>query len=279
MEAGKSEFKTIYRTVATRGKTTRWGYGYVAKPNEGSAYTDRASDDLIIVYVVRGTGRFTDGLGAARAVSAGDVLVHWPVRPCSLAPKPDGDWIEHWLLADRVFSNAMARLGLISARRSAISIGVDASIEERFSAIGESLRVMDDRDGDLLALRLHELLVEINRGERRFGAGDAESSLVSAACRRLADTVDGPASIPELADALGVGYERFRKVFRRHVGLAPAEYRVHRRVDRARELIVQRKLTNREIADALGYADQFTFSKQFKRVVGESPAAFRRRMG
>ncbi|TVR58565.1 MAG: AraC family transcriptional regulator [Spirochaetaceae bacterium] len=279
MEVGKNEFRTIYRTVATRGKTSRWGYGHVAKPDRSSNYTERASDDLIIVYVVRGTGYFADGHGAVRNVSAGDVLVHWPLRACSLAPEPDGQWIEYWILADRTFSNAMARLRLVSPHRSVISIGVDPGIEGLFSAIGESLRAMDDHDVDLLSLRLHALLVELNRRERRFGVGDAESSLVSDACRRLAETVDDPISIPVLARSLGVGYERFRKVFRRHVGLAPAEYRVHRRVDRARELIVQNKLTNREIADTLGYADQFTFSKQFKRVVGESPAAFRRRMG
>ena len=79
-----------------------------------------------------------------------------------------------------------------------------------------------------------------------------------------------------LSARLGLGYERFRKVFRQRVGMSPGEYRIRRRIDRARALIAQHRLSNTQVAHALGYRDPFTFSKQFKQVVGVSPGAFRR---
>jgi AraC-like DNA-binding protein len=75
---------------------------------------------------------------------------------------------------------------------------------------------------------------------------------------------------------MGLSYERFRKIFRQRQGLSPGDYRIRRRIDQAKALITQHRLSNKEIAYALGYADPFTFSKQFKQVVGMSPAVFRK---
>ena len=73
-----------------------------------------------------------------------------------------------------------------------------------------------------------------------------------------------------------MSYERFRKVFRARMGVSPAAYRIRRRIDRARELLVGGVSVSR-VADELGYANPFIFSAQFKRLVGASPRAFQRR--
>jgi len=232
--------------------------------------------ELVIVYVLRGSGRFTDGRGVLSFVHAGDALVHWPGRPCSLAVDTDGRWIEQWITADRAFSDAMFRLGVIDPDRTVLHIGVHDDITERIGRFGKNLRNMNDEDR--LTVELHELLVELSRLTRFRRGDESEVALVQRACRRLAEQFDEPLSIPALSRQLGVQYERFRKLFRRHVGVAPGEYRVRRRIDRAKELIVQKRLANGEIAAQLGYADPFAFSKQFKRLTGEAPNAFRRRM-
>jgi len=83
--------------------------------------------------------------------------------------------------------------------------------------------------------------------------------------------------IEQIAAGLDVSYERFRKLFRQRMGVSPGEYRIRRRIDQARSMLIQQRLSNKEIAYALGYADPFTFSKQFKRFVGMSPTVFRKR--
>jgi AraC-like DNA-binding protein len=42
------------------------------------------------------------------------------------------------------------------------------------------------------------------------------------------------------------------------------------------ELIHDSKLTIAEIAEKLGYCDQFHFSRQFKKALGKSPIQFRK---
>ena len=277
-DGSESEPATVYRTITTGGRTTRWGYGRAAKVDVRSFYTDRVTSELVIVYAVRGTGRFVDGRGEGFAVESGDVLIHWPGTACSLTVETDGRWLERWVIADRGFADAMERIGVISPDRTVLRIGVHGKIVEGFDRLGRDLRDMHDQDVDRYCVQLHDLLVEMNGLTRGCLSDDGDVAMVRTACRLLAEQFDAVVHLPEIAASLGFGYERFRKVFKRRVGVAPGEYRVRRRIDRARELIIQLGLNNREIADRLGYADPFSFSKQFKLVVGESPESFRRRM-
>jgi len=274
--------QAAYRTIDRAGRPTRWGFGHIAKTDPASHYRDRFIDDFILVYVTRGGGTFIDGAGRSHHVAAGDALVHLPDRTHSLIVDLDGRWIEYWLVADASFAESMRGLGVLDVDRPVVRAGVHPTLTDRFERIADDLRAMHEDDVDRLAVQYHELLVELNHHAAGGGADPsdrADRAMVQRACRRLAESFDRRIALPDLAASLNVGYERFRKVFREQVGLSPGEYRVRRRIDRARELIVQQRLSNKQIAAQLGYADPFAFSKQFKKVVGQSPAAFRRRAG
>jgi AraC-like DNA-binding protein len=49
-------------------------------------------------------------------------------------------------------------------------------------------------------------------------------------------------------------------------------------VDRACELMQERRLTDKQIAESLGFCDEYYFSRRFKQMTGRSPRAFRRQM-
>jgi AraC-like DNA-binding protein len=92
--------------------------------------------------------------------------------------------------------------------------------------------------------------------------------------RRLVET---PETAPKaIARSLGLSYETFRKKFTRHTGQSPARYRLHRLIERARALITERNLSNKQIAETLGFYDEFHFSRRFHQVTGRSTRDFRR---
>ena len=53
-------------------------------------------------------------------------------------------------------------------------------------------------------------------------------------------------------------------------------YQTRQRVQAACGLLMDRSLSIVQVAERLGYPDAFTFSKQFKRVMGQSPSSYRR---
>jgi len=99
-------------------------------------------------------------------------------------------------------------------------------------------------------------------------------SLLDAGDPAIGSTLD----LPAVAASLSLSYDGFRKRFRRLSGMSPARYRTVQRIDRARRLVQQGTMTNREIAEALGFCDEHHFSRRFSEVTGKSPREFRRNL-
>jgi AraC family transcriptional regulator len=92
----------------------------------------------------------------------------------------------------------------------------------------------------------------------------------------VANDQDVP-TVEQLAWDAGVHPVHFARVFRRHVGLSPAEYLRRERAKRAADLLAHSLVPIVEVGLACGFADQPAFSKAFRRATGMTPASFRRR--
>ncbi|WP_141500466.1 helix-turn-helix transcriptional regulator [Paenibacillus luteus] len=83
-------------------------------------------------------------------------------------------------------------------------------------------------------------------------------------------------SIEKLAVRLGYTPAHCKRVFQRVYGMSPRQYLTGLIVRQAKLLLINPELTIEDIAYQLGYRDISQFSKQFKRWMNLSPAAFRK---
>lgn len=81
--------------------------------------------------------------------------------------------------------------------------------------------------------------------------------------------------INALADHIGVNRSYLTKNFKQIVGCSPQELLINLRIKRAKTLLKTTQMPINEIASAVGYSDQLTFSRLFKRSCGQSPRAYR----
>ena len=79
-----------------------------------------------------------------------------------------------------------------------------------------------------------------------------------------------------VARLVGKSYEAFRKRFASHTGQSPAQFQKRRRIDQACAAIYQGDENFKELAERLGFCDVYHFSKVFRQVIGQPPAAYRR---
>jgi AraC family transcriptional regulator of arabinose operon len=252
------------------------GAGIVTKPTAEGGYRDRVLTDYVAVYVIRGAGTYSDEAGQATRVDAGCFIQLPANRAHSVEQDPDGQWAECWITLDGQFCEELARLGAIDLSRRVLRPGVDLELIERFERLLHDLSHAPDAALAGTLSRAHELLAYAHDADARRRAPHPHTSVVESACTALGRDFDRRIDVAALAASLGLSYERFRKVFRDRVGVSPGEYRIRRRIDRARVLIAQERMSNKQLAYALGYPDPFAFSKQFKQVVGVSPEVFRR---
>lgn len=83
-------------------------------------------------------------------------------------------------------------------------------------------------------------------------------------------------SVARLAAAAHLSRSQLTRRCRREVGMAPAQWVIRARLDRARQLLRDTDMSIGEIAAALGYRDACYFSHQFRRLAGQTPRACRR---
>lgn len=84
-------------------------------------------------------------------------------------------------------------------------------------------------------------------------------------------------SVDEFAKLAGLGKRTFLRRFVKATGMKPSEYLQRLRIARSRELLEFTRNTVDQVAIAVGYDDTRGFRRTFKRVVGLSPAEYRRR--
>jgi transcriptional regulator GlxA family with amidase domain len=84
-------------------------------------------------------------------------------------------------------------------------------------------------------------------------------------------------SIGTLAERAGLSMRTFLRRFIKATGMKPSDYQQRLRVSRSRELLEFTRDTVEQIAAAAGYEDPRSFRRTFKRMIGLSPAEYRRR--
>lgn len=79
----------------------------------------------------------------------------------------------------------------------------------------------------------------------------------------------------ELANIAGLTERYFRDVFKMQTGHTPKEYQIQKRIEHAKFLMDESGLNVKAAALISGYPDPYSFSKQFRKVLGYSPSKTR----
>lgn len=78
-------------------------------------------------------------------------------------------------------------------------------------------------------------------------------------------------SLTTIAEYLGMSRYHFCRLFKQSTGLSLHQYVIQQRVERAKQLLLQRKLSISEIAIACGFTHQSHLNRHFKRLTGVTP--------
>jgi len=78
-----------------------------------------------------------------------------------------------------------------------------------------------------------------------------------------------------VAEAHAISAPYLSRLFHEYAGISPSQYLTGYRMEQAKKLLRDSRLSIGEIAARVGYPDPFHFSKVFKNKVGVSPSQFR----
>lgn len=93
----------------------------------------------------------------------------------------------------------------------------------------------------------------------------------------MVDHLSHDVRVAAIAAAVGVSTGHFSQGFRQATGYTPHQWLIHARIERAKDLLVQRDIGLATIAKSCGFTDQSHFTKVFQRETGLTPAVWRSR--
>jgi transcriptional regulator of acetoin/glycerol metabolism/AraC-like DNA-binding protein len=110
-------------------------------------------------------------------------------------------------------------------------------------------------------------------------APQAQGGLSPGAMRRVREYVEThlgeSIDLLMLAGVAGLSVHHFARQFKQSAGVAPHAYLTQKRVERAREMLVQTDRSLAEIAFAVGFFDQGHLARHFRHMLGTTPREFR----
>lgn len=130
---------------------------------------------------------------------------------------------------------------------------------------------------DLLATRLLAAHTGAPASIEPIKGGLAPKTLLRA-LERLRSDCDADVSLAALATEAGLSRFHFCRAFKESTGLSPHAWLRQHRLDQAKNMLRGTDASVMSIATALGYTSQTAFAAGFRKLTGETPSDWRRRM-
>ena len=103
--------------------------------------------------------------------------------------------------------------------------------------------------------------------------------ILDKAMQTVSEGIYGKLTVSDLAAAVNVSTSQLTALFKTYLGMPPAKYITHIRLEESKSLLSEKKMSIGEIAVLLGYASVQHYSKQFRNWFGCTPSAFANRKG
>lgn len=132
-----------------------------------------------------------------------------------------------------------------------------------------------------LFIKIKHILAEEEKKEANVELPKAKISgkeMALKICEYVENNISGDNSIITVCSHFGISQPYLSKIFKKYQNCTYNEYLISRKIEKAKALLAKKEeYLIGEIASALGFSDQFYFSKVFKNSVGCTPREYRNR--
>lgn len=234
----------------------------------------RTFGQFALVYLTGGRGRYEDIHGRSQDIKPGDLIFVFPDLKHFYGPTRKADvWQEVYLVFQGPIFDTWMEQGLLSMDRPVVHLEPVETWHRRMVEVVD--RQPPDTSAGVLTeiCRLQHLLADI-LGATDPSLGHGRQGWITQA-RALMDSGLDP---HQAARQMHCSYATFRKKFTAEAQIPPARYQARRLIDRACELMHTHHYSDKQIAQQLGFCDEFHFSRRFKQLTGLSPRAYRKQL-
>jgi AraC-like DNA-binding protein len=252
--------------------------GYYPKARHHFRERHSGSAQFILIYCVEGEGEILTG-ETAHMLPAD----HFFIIPAGISHAYHSHEQRPWSIYWIHFSGAKA--GLFS-RQACQSIPVErcktSRISDRIDLFSEIFRNLERgfsiENLEYINLCIHYLLASFTHvSQFRLVKQAGENDPIAQSINFMLENLNRKLRLDEIASQTGLSASYFSALFQNRTGHSPIDYFIQLKIQRACRLLDNSAWLIADVAREIGLDDQFYFSRVFRKLMGLSPAEYRKR--
>lgn len=252
--------------------------GYYPRARHHFRERTSGSEQFILIYCVEGRGEIWLN-ETTFPVSADHFFVIPAGVPHAYRADEKDPWSIYWIHFNGSKSSAWARF---AGQVTLIERSKNARINDRTDLFSEIFRNLDRGFSvetlEYVNLCLPYLLASFTRlNQFRLIRESGEKDIVGQSINFMLDRLPEKLKLDEIAAGTGLSVSHFSRLFQSQTGHSPIDYFIQLKIQRACRLLDNSGQSIAEVAREMGFEDQFYFSRVFRKVMGMSPAEYRKR--
>lgn len=157
-----------------------------------------------------------------------------------------------------------------------MSLGDSSAIESLFLCMHKAASKGYSNSSDIVANLFLPTIQTLRQEEMVFGETTDSNQRLFNRCREFINhNYLGVSSVKGVAHRFGISHAWLCRLFKQYEDCPPHHFLLQRKMTHALYELQQRNRSVGDIGDELGFADPYSFSKSFKRIMGFSPSQAR----
>ena len=243
------------------------GYYEATLPFE--TYNSIGRDDYYLIYIVNGQLNFEID-DSSHIAKCGDFVIFPPKHKY----KYEGNPPAYYLYVHFTGSYADRFLKECGFNNLPCIISGEFSVEmqNKFNKLIDTFLYNEPLAIQVCASILQEIILDIAKSE----LDNANNSPLKNSLKYIHSFYTSKIDIPSLAKIENLSNSRYVANFKKQTGKSPNEYIIDLRLQLAKSLLENTKMSIKQISEKVGYSDQYFFSRLFKNHIGISPQKYRK---
>lgn len=244
---------------------------YIFTPEKG-----RVINEYQLLYITEGRGTLTTASAGRYSISEGDIFLIFPGEWHTYSPNPETGWKEYWIGFKGINIDSRVSAGFFSKHSPIYKVGYNDTLISLFKEAIQVAKKQEKHFQQLLAGIVNYMLglaFSIDSNKKLKNSMNLE--LVNRARAFMQENIETNIEMPEIADHLIISYSSFRHIFKQYTGIAPSQYYLNLKIQRAKDMLKSSSASIKEISYILHFDTPEYFTKLFKKKTGLTPSQFR----
>lgn len=232
-----------------------------------------------LIYICSGSGSFKIK-GKRYTIKKGMLIYISPETPYTIEldrTVPVSFLTVHFSFAQVVFNNGKWGIntqGQIFTRSHIFELGNTYLIEKEFQKLVNCWYQKLPGYELISKTTLHQLLIIIAQNLNKRYYNFSSSAKVEKIIQHMQSNINGKITLSGLSRIVQISPAYMSRIFKDITEYTIIEYFNKLKIDKSKELLIEGNKKVKEVSQELGFADEFYFSRMFKRMEGITPSQF-----